>query len=54
MTASESHRSRGADSQGSATHAKLRRRAWILGLVAFGLYLAFIAWNVFRGLAAGG
>jgi hypothetical protein len=31
-----------------ARAAKLRRSGWLLGLLAIGFYLGFIAWNLFR------
>jgi hypothetical protein len=38
----------------AALHSKIRRSAWVLGLLAVTFYLGFIAWNVFRGLSGGG
>ena len=37
----------------AALHSKIRRSAWVLGVLAVIFYLGFIAWNFYRGLSAG-
>lgn len=56
MTRMERQRSDGSSDTGDTPglHAKVRRAAWGLGVLAIAFYLGFIAWNVFRGLAAAG
>jgi hypothetical protein len=36
-----------------ALKAKLRRAGWRIGLVALGIYLGFIAWNLLRAQLGG-
>lgn len=56
MTRVERQGSNGSSDTGdtSGLHAKVRRAAWGLGLLAIAFYLGFIAWNVFRGITAAG
>jgi len=34
--------------RGDVTDAKLKRSAWLVGLTALAVYIAFIAWNLIR------
>jgi hypothetical protein len=45
---------RGGRRDAALDRARARRSAWLLGLVAVGFYLGFIAWNLLRTAGTAG